>query len=275
MTIASAPTIGYLRGMEVVVLGSGSRGNAYLFRSGGTSVLVDAGVPPKALRARFHDATGDELRLDAVVLSHGHNDHAGCAEATARAFEAPLYMTRSTERALRPASDIRVKLFAPRAGFRVGALDLFPLPVPHDAPQVALVVEHDGRRAGLATDLGHVRADLVGHFSGCSTVLIESNYDPQLLACSPYPASVQDRVSSHRGHLSNGQAAGLIRQLDRGLRTVVLVHLSEQNNEPELAAACVKDALQGRRIDIRVARGSQPLRVPVSVAPHQMRLDFR
>jgi phosphoribosyl 1,2-cyclic phosphodiesterase len=108
---------------------------------------------------------------------------------------------------------------------------------------VSLRFDHEGRSAALATDLGEVPPGLLGHFAGCDAVLIESNHDSEMLWAGPYPYHLKKRVAGGHGHLSNAQTHGLLRGLDRGVRTVVLMHLSQTNNTPELARAAAAEAL--------------------------------
>jgi phosphoribosyl 1,2-cyclic phosphodiesterase len=246
-----------------------------LVEAGGTRFLVDAGLSPAVLRERAAPLGIALDRLDGVVLTHAHSDHASFADACAFAFGAPLFLTESTQRGLRLKRSPPTRVFGPRSAFTIGAIDVRPCPVPHDAPQVALVFEEDGRRAALVTDLGSVPPPLVAHLAGCGAVLVESNYDPELLRIGPYPPSIQARVAGARGHLSNRQCAELLARLDRGVREIVLVHVSENNNSPMLARATAEAALAGRtQTRLRVAAPADPLRIEVPRAPHQIRLPF-
>src|SRR5689334_23309066 len=149
--------------MRVVVLASGSQGNCLLVEAGETRVLIDAGIAPGCARDRMATALGREpTRIDALLVTHGHGDHIDHAYAFARAFEVPIYATDATFRTLRRIerrmpdrlpgeSAPTFRIFGSRADFRIGELAIAPMPLPHDAPQVALVFEHEGRRVGLAT----------------------------------------------------------------------------------------------------------------------------
>lgn len=249
--------------MRITVLGSGSRGNATLVEAGGTRVLIDAGIPPRILRKRMVRALGSApTQIDAVVLSHAHADHARHAEAVSKVFGATVWMTPSTQRCLVLHGDVRTRVFGPRAPFVIGGIEVQPLPVPHDAPQVALVLEHQGERMGHVTDLGCVPDALVRHFRGCRTVLVESNYDPHMLATGPYPVRLRARVAGPTGHLENAQTAALIAKLGRETDTVVLMHLSEKNNDPELARRAALTALGRRSVRLEIAHATSPLALP-------------
>ena len=127
------------------------------------------------------------------------------------------------------------------------------MPIPHDAAQVSFVVEGEGRRCGLATDLGEVPPALPEHLAGCDVVLLESNHDAKMLWDGPYPFHLKRRVAGDRGHLSNAQTGTALRSLDRRARDVVLMHLSETNNTPELAAAAAREALGDHPARLHVA----------------------
>jgi phosphoribosyl 1,2-cyclic phosphodiesterase len=142
-----------------------------------------------------------------------------------------------------------------------------PLPVPHDAAQVALVVAGDGRRALLATDLGEVPPGLPALIDGCDIALLESNHDPAMLARGPYPEHLKRRIASSKGHLSNAQTHAVLARLGPRVRAVVLMHLSRTNNAPELALAVAADALAGRGVRLLAASQDDPLALDVEASP--------
>ena len=230
--------------MRVTTLASGSGGNATLICAGGTRVLVDAGVGPTVIEARMRAVFGEVLALDGILLTHPHGDHAGKAEACALRFGCPVWLTEPTRRSLRLSLPVRTRVFGAKARFDVGAIRVEPLPIPHDAPNVALVLEHAGHRAAVVTDLGHVPAGLAKHLDGCQAVLLESNHDPEMLARGPYPDFLKRRIASRTGHLNNDQAAQLIRRLGRGLKELCLLHISQRCNAPELALDTARAALR-------------------------------
>ncbi len=146
-----------------------------------------------------------------------------------------------------------------REPFTIGALTFRPMPLPHDAAQVALVIEGAGRRAAIVTDLGEVPPGLAEHLRGCHVVLVESNHDAEMLRRGPYPAFLKRRVASARGHLSNEQAHALLRALSPETHTVALLHLSETNNRPDLALDSRAMPSPGRRTRIHVAAPRETL----------------
>jgi phosphoribosyl 1,2-cyclic phosphodiesterase len=269
--------------MQIVILASGSGGNATLFASRGTRVLVDAGLGPLAAR-KVLAAMGDAAAVedlwppDAVVITHAHRDHAGHAASYARKLKIPVYATEATARMAHLGDPERRRFYSAREPFAIGALTVAPRPLPHDAAQVGLVVSDGARRAALVTDLGEVPAGLVEHVAGCDVLLLESNHDVQMLDQGPYPAHLKRRIRSARGHLSNAQTRGLLAALARrpeGLNTVVLMHLSETNNRPELALEEARDALGGRRVLLLAAPPRGPLAIDAAAPPPERALEPR
>ncbi len=252
--------------MKVTVLASGSAGNATLFEAAGTRVLVDAGIGPRALAERLHEAGAGGLP-DALVLTHEHQDHLGQCLGLSRKLKIPIHASEATARVALLHGRESVKVFGMREPFSIGALTISPLPLPHDAAQVALVVEGGGRRAAIVTDLGEVPPGLVDHLRGCQVVLLESNHDPEMLRLGPYPGFLKRRIGSARGHLSNAQTHALLRALPVETHTVVLMHLSQTNNRPELAREAASDALGGKRVRLHVAAPRETLVLDAAAEP--------
>lgn len=219
-------------------LQSGSNGNAIYVEAGDVRLLFDAGVSGKTAEGRMR-VRGHEIRdATALIISHDHADHMRCAGIYQRKFGLPIYMSARTHRAYREnlghLKDVRY--FEVGQPLRFNGVVVYTVPTPHDAADGAVfVVEHAGRRLGILTDLGHSFAALRRLLPTLDAAYLESNYDPHLLATGPYPLSLQARIRGSGGHLSNQEAAALVRESARRLRWVVLSHLSEQNNRPELA----------------------------------------
>jgi phosphoribosyl 1,2-cyclic phosphodiesterase len=232
------------------VVSSGSSGNATLVEAGDTRLLIDAGLGPRELAERLGSMGVDPGSLAAVLLSHEHGDHARGAASFARRWGVPLAGTRGTYAAAGlGATEIpRYDVIAAGVDTRIGDLELRAVSIPHDAAEpVAFVVRSDGVALGHATDLGHVSRALIEGFRECDAVLIESNYDPALLRDGPYPWALKERILSARGHLSNGDVARYLAEgLGPACRRVVLAHLSQKNNHPELALMGAEAALRGR-----------------------------
>ena len=265
------------------VLGSGSTGNATLVEARDARVLVDAGLGPRQLKDRLDSAGVDPASVDAVVLSHEHGDHARGAVAFVSKWGMPIAGTRGTWQAAGLGAETLPGFTRISAGepLRLGSLEIQGIPVPHDAAgPVAFVISANGASLGHATDLGHVAPSLVRAFEGCHAVLLESNYDPAMLRDGPYPWALKERILGPFGHLSNGDVARYLeRGLGAGCRQVVLAHLSQKNNHPELALHAAEEALERRRghapdLTVASAAGTDWVRVeaPADGRGGQMRL---
>lgn len=236
--------------MKVAVLGSGSSGNAILVRAGDTLVLVDAGFSARDLAKRMDSLGVEPDQVQAVVITHDHGDHTRGMGVFARRHGAPLYLTEGTRDAcahlLRGGEEVR--LYRPGRPFVVGDVRVEPFITVHDAADpvgVALVDERTHLRMGVATDLGRPTAQIRHALSRCDLLVLEANHDEVLLASSAYPWSVKRRIASSHGHLSNHDAARFALEiLHPRLAVVVLAHLSDACNRPELALEVVGGELR-------------------------------
>ena len=232
------------------VLGSGSSGNATLVEAGESRILLDAGLSPRELQERLQSAGVEPASLQAVYLTHEHSDHAKGAASFSRKWGVRLRGTRGTYAALGlGALEIAgYDLLIAGSPSRAGSLSVTPVAVPHDAAEpIGFVIACNGHRLGHATDLGHLPRGVVDAFRECDALLVESNYDTTMLRNGPYPWSLKDRIASPHGHLSNGDVG---RYLSEGLgvvcRALVLAHLSQNNNHPELVRMTAEQALDRR-----------------------------
>lgn len=246
-------------------LGSGSHGNATLVEFGRTRLLVDAGLSARALAQRLQAVGVSPTDVDFILLSHEHEDHARGAERFSVRHRVPVVCGRRTLEAL-DLSPIDFETWQPLEPARaldLGAVRVDAFPVPHDAAEpVGFVIEGDGVRFGCVTDLGHATTLVVQRLRGCQVLMIESNHDPQMLRDGPYPWQLKQRVAGRMGHLSNSEAAALLRRVaGDACRAVVLAHLSEHNNTPRLAREAARRALAaaGRGgVEVRVAERDGP-----------------
>ena len=249
-------------------LGSGSSGNATLVEASGLwpcRLLVDCGLGVRALTQRLASAGWGAQDLDAIFITHEHGDHVGCASALASRHGLPIWMSEGTWRGC-GQPDLGDLLHITADGDRIdlGAMELRPFAVPHDALEPLQLRCSDGQRSlGILTDLGHEPASVLHHLQGCQALLLECNHDPDMLNGSAYPHFLKRRVGGELGHLSNEQSAGIAEQLKPKLRRVLAGHLSRQNNRPELAEAALRQVLgDGAEIDVADAlTGSGWLRV--------------
>lgn len=226
--------------MIAISLQSGSNGNCIYVESSGVRLLFDAGI--SGIRAeRTLKAYGRDIRqVDAVIISHDHGDHISCAGVYQRKYGLPLYVTpktleAATERRLGRLDDVRH--FRSDGLLNFGETAVQAIPTPHDgADGSAFVISSKEKRLGILADLGHVFDGLDRIVSSLDAVFIESNYDPDMLMRGPYSASLKNRIKGPEGHLSNIESAELLRESggDR-LKWACLVHLSGNNNAPDLA----------------------------------------
>jgi phosphoribosyl 1,2-cyclic phosphodiesterase len=224
--------------MRTCSLQSGSNGNAIYVEAGGVRLLFDAGISGRQAWLRLAEYGIDIRSVDALILSHDHADHVSCAGIYQRLFGLPIYVTAPTFGAIRnligPVEDIRY--FSAGQTLSFGPALVHTIPTPHDAQDgVAFLVECGGKRLGILTDLGHPFDGLEELLDTLDAAYLESNYDPHLLATGPYPPQLQERIRGPGGHLSNFEAAHLLRRCRRRHAWVTLAHLSEQNNNPTLA----------------------------------------
>ncbi len=230
--------------MRFCALASGSKANATLVEVGATRLLVDCGLGPRILTRRLAEAGVSPASIDAVIVTHEHVDHIkGLAQAVAK-WHWPVVSTAGTLSAVSGLPRERLMptpYGTPRA---IGELTVELVAVPHDATEPAAVLvtaTRSGARLGLSTDLGHVPDALSAAFARLDYLVFESNHDEEMLRNGPYPPFLQARIASDTGHLSNRQTGDLLQRVaHKGLRQVLLAHLSQQNNEPTLAfdAAC-------------------------------------
>ena len=305
----------------MTVLASGSKGNSTIVSTSRTRILIDAGLSCRELFKRMQAAGEDPRSLDAILVTHEHQDHVQGLSVTARKLGVPVFFTEATHRAwmrwmmprkrmtyaewlaqrqqeaarraaepggppegnLAVASDILaepssgdeelvecaaeeeemaaaapaeadpcalpgLEYFQAGCKFQIGDIEVTPFTIPHDAiDPVGFVLQSEGIRLGLATDLGYLPSNVQVHLRGCDVLMLESNHDLEMLRDGPYPWSVKQRVMSRVGHLSNDAAAEFLEKNYDGYATyVILAHLSESNNLPELARVAAERALRER-----------------------------
>lgn len=233
--------------MIVTILGSGSRGNAILLESSGARVLVDAGFGVRSLAARCASVSIPPESIGALVLTHEHGDHAGGACAAARKWGWTVFATAGTIAGTPGLSALGPTVIQCGRSTVLDTMRLSCVRTPHDAAEsIALVAEGaSGERVGIAYDLGHAPDGMDRDLDRVDALIVEANHDEGLLHAGPYPPVVQARIASARGHLSNLAAARLARTVAHaGLRHLVLAHLSQQNNTPDVARRTVEGSLR-------------------------------
>jgi phosphoribosyl 1,2-cyclic phosphodiesterase len=313
----------------MTVLASGSKGNSTIVASSRTRILVDAGLSCRELFKRMKAAGEDPSSLDAILITHEHQDHVQGVAVTARKLGIPVYFTDATHRAWMrwmtpqkrmtyadwleqrrneaaarnssaesdekantdveseagmvaiaasvaeeeeevvdlpdPCALPAVEYFRSGSGFCIGDIAVTPFTTPHDAADpCGFVFVAEGIRMAIATDLGYIPSNVHMHLQRCDVLMLESNHDLEMLRDGPYPWSVKQRVLSRVGHLSNDAASSFLQRTYDGHATyVILAHLSESNNLPELARVSAEKALRDRMSllgnKLILARQNEPL----------------
>jgi phosphoribosyl 1,2-cyclic phosphodiesterase len=245
--------------VSLTVLASGSRGNCSVLASSRTRILVDAGVSCREIGRRMNLAGDHALNLSAVIVSHEHSDHVAGLYVLARKLRIPIFMTGATyhawQRWARAKNDgvkpelPRLETFEAGRSFTIGDITVAPFTIPHDAADpVGFTFRAEGVKIGIVTDLGYMPPSVADNLRACDGLVIESNHDVEMLRGGPYPWVVKQRVMSRVGHLSNEALAQYFADgYDGNAAFLVLAHLSEQNNHPDLARHAAERALAPRR----------------------------
>jgi phosphoribosyl 1,2-cyclic phosphodiesterase len=250
--------------MKLTVLGSGSTGNAVLIVAGNTRVLVDAGLSAKEIARRLAMMGEDAQRLDAVLVTHEHGDHAGGLRVLLSSVDCPVYISSKTldayvserfnvsndePRRRAKALRDRVEQIESSRDFRIGEIDFHPFTIPHDAvDNFGFTATHQGVKIATVMDFGHMTTLVTERLRGCAAIVIESNHSRDMLkACDAYPWDLKQRILSRLGHLSNEDVADWLRDgFDGTAKYIVLAHLSLRANNPYLAKISAEVALRER-----------------------------
>ena len=233
-------------------LGSGSRGNALVLSADDESIVIDVGFSRREMltRLRAHGLRAETLR--AALITHEHTDHTCGCRIFCDELHIPACMTPGTTRMLkrRGALPERVREFSPGMTFSVGRFQIRSFPVPHDAEEpVGFVVERDGMRVGVATDLGEIDSAVGAALRDCDALILESNYDPDMLAQSDRALRLKRRIAGRRGHLDNLAAADALPLLaTERTKLVLFAHMSAECNLPELVAGETAKPLAGKNL---------------------------
>jgi phosphoribosyl 1,2-cyclic phosphodiesterase len=235
--------------ISVAVLSSGSIGNSILVSGSGSNVLVDAGISCRDLERRLSSFGVQPTQIEAVVLTHEHTDHVRGARRFCTQYRVPVLGTRGTL-ALVTLNGLETRNITPKEPFSVGRLGFTPFKVRHlAADPIALTVSSGTAKVGIASDLGSVTPLVTKHMTDCGLMLVEANYDDDMLTAGNYPDFLKKAIRSDHGHLSNRDAAILSsKAADDRTKKLVLIHLSRENNTPEKARLAVETSLEARGV---------------------------
>ena len=234
---------------------SGSSGNSLFIESQNTKLLVDAGVSCKKIETALNDININPSSLDGILVTHEHTDHVQGLGTLSKKFDLPVFVNQKTLDAMPKQRDklskSNVKLFNVNENFEIGDLKIHPFSIPHDAANpCGFNIYKDEKKISIATDIGHMTNDILKNLEESLFILLESNYDPEVLRCSAYPFKLKSRIAGPIGHLPNEMAGKTISHLIKsGLKSAMLGHLSKESNFPELAYQTVIDELISNSYD--------------------------
>lgn len=237
-------------GLTICPLESGSKGNAHLITNGNTNILLDCGISARILSERLESLGYSAEDIDAVFVTHEHSDHTKGVGVAARKFSLPVYATVGTWHAMykniKPLEKYLIKKVTAGEVITVGDISVTAFSISHDAAEpVGYSFVSGGKKISVATDTGVADEALVNALAGSEIAFIEANHDENMLVMGKYTQSLKRRIKSDLGHLSNDAAGGLSLKLAKsGTKTILIGHLSEENNYPELAYLTVKNIIE-------------------------------
>lgn len=237
--------------MRICILSSGSSGNATLLVAGETRVLVDCGLSGRETLKRLQAIGEDPAKLNGIVITHEHGDHARGLAAVSKALKVPVFVADATLSACKLGDKEKLvprgEVISSSQDFQLGAFHFSPFAIPHDAADpLAFTVQAAGIKVGMAVDLGYINALAAERFRGADALIIEANYELDMLrACTFYPWALKQRILGRMGHTSNDEMARFLREdFDGKAEHIVLAHLSQNTNHPEIARLAAIQALQ-------------------------------
>lgn len=248
---------------------SGSNGNSTFIQTENTKILVDAGESAKKIVNALSIYNVDISTIDAIIVTHEHTDHTKSIATLSNKYNIPIYANKKTWNAMPEQSkkiqDDYKKYFVTNDIFEIKDIKIYPFKIPHDAAEpCGFNIYNSNTKISIATDFGHITDNILENLEKSKFALIEANYDPNILQCSRYPYSLKQRIAGPNGHLSNNESGNLISMLMKtGLSSVILGHLSKENNFPELAYKTVVEQLINNKYDessihIEVAKRDTP-----------------
>lgn len=228
---------------------SGSSGNSSLIKTENTKILIDAGVSSKKIETALSNLNIDPSSLDGILITHEHTDHVQGLGTFVKKFNVPVYVNSKTLDAMPKQKDKmptdNIKNFNINEKFEIGDLKIDSFSIPHDAVNpCGFNIYKGNQKISIATDIGHMTKDVIKHLEDSIFILLESNYDPEVLRYSRYPYLLKTRIAGPDGHLPNEVAGQTIAHLlQSGLKQATLGHLSKESNFPELAYKTVVDEI--------------------------------
>ena len=232
---------------------SGSSGNCSLVQTDSTKILVDAGQSAKKIEEALSAIDVDPFSIDGILVTHEHSDHVKGLGILSKKFHIPVYANSETwnamEKQKEKVEENNIKFFS-FDKFKIGNIDVKPFSIPHDAANpCGFNIFNNDKKISIATDIGHMNKEILQNLLNSNFLLLEANYEPEVLRYSKYPYLLKTRISGPNGHLSTVDAGKTISYLvNRGLDKVMLGHLSNESNFPELAYKTVVEQLMENNV---------------------------
>lgn len=227
---------------------SGSSGNCSIFSDGETNILIDCGISGKKITAFLNEIEVDPYEINGILVTHEHIDHTSGVGVFSRKYDIPVIASKGTWDGMKigKIEDKNKIAFNKNEPMCIGGICVTPFDIPHDANQpTGFLIEKNGKKYAVATDMGYITDKVIDTLSGCAAVIIEANYDEQMLKNGSYPAVLKKRISGKSGHLDNRDTGVLASKLVKlGTKRIMLGHLSNENNSPEIAFAEVAKELE-------------------------------
>ena len=235
---------------------SGSSGNCLYVESENTKLLIDAGVSLKKIETGLETLNVDPSSLDGILVTHEHSDHIQSLGNLSKKYNLPVFANSETFDAMPKQTDKisseNKHYFNTKENFSIKDIEISPFTIPHDAANpCGFNIYNNSDKISIATDIGHITNDILKQLEDSRFILLESNYDTEVLKCSKYPYMLKKRIAGPNGHLSNDVASKVINYLLQGnLKTAMLGHLSKESNFPELAYQTVVNELINSGTDV-------------------------
>ena len=232
---------------------SGSSGNSLFVESENTKLLVDAGVSSKKIETALTNLEIDPSSINGILITHEHSDHVQGLGTFAKKFNLPVYQKTldAMPNQKDKISEKNIKIIKNEEKFEIGDLKIKPFSIPHDAANpCGFYIIHDNKKISIATDIGHMTNGIIKNLEDSIFIMLEANYDPEVLKFSKYPYILKSRIAGPTGHLPNEMAGKTIAHLlNSGLQQAILGHLSKESNFPELAYKTVIDEVISSNYD--------------------------
>lgn len=234
---------------------SGSSGNSLFVQSENAKILIDCGVSAKKVETALNGLDIDPKTLDGILITHEHSDHVQGLGVFAKKFNVPIFVNNKTLDAMpkqkEKIENCKIHNIAIGEKFEINDLKIKSFAIPHDAANpCGFTIADSSKTIGIATDIGHMTKDILKQLEPSDFILLESNYEPEILKCSSYPYHLKQRIAGPNGHLPNEEAGKTISYLlKNNLKRAMLGHLSKENNFPELAYKSVVEELISNNYD--------------------------